>query len=160
MRKYKSKILFLLMCCPFASLAAPVCVSNFKEFEQKKSGFPKAVQSMPTVFTIDSFVAKGGVRVRVVENKFKLEGSVDTLKGFYNDDAYVKSICSSGNLLVLTFENGKTQEVEINGNKAKIEGGTFTKSTPAEFAKLVNEVRRKKKLPMMPDVESVNPGVR
>lgn len=160
MRKYKSKILFLLMCCPFVSLAAPVCVSNFKEFEQKKTSFPKAVQSMPAVFTIDSFVATGGVRVRVVENKFKLEGSVDTLKGFYNDDAYVKAICTSDNLLVLTFENGKTQEVAINGNKAKIEGGTFSKSTPAEFAKLVNEVRKKKRLPPMPEAGSANPGVR
>lgn len=151
-------ILLASLSLPVFSFAAPICAKSVKEFDQQKKQFPALFQELPALFTIDKFVAKGGVRVRAVGDKFKMEGSVDTLKGFYNDDSYIKLICVEGSKVFLTFENNKIQEVTVKGNTASIEGADFTKSTPDEFARLVNKARKKNDLPPMQDTTA--PGVR
>lgn len=122
---------------------AETCVTSSADFEAKKSDFPPIVQHLPAMLTADSMFVTAGLKIRAVGAKLKLEGYVWKPGDIYSDDGYLKKVCYDGKTFKVTLENGKTYDARVQSSRAvSIQGVTFKKSSDAEFAGIVQKIRK------------------
>ncbi|MEK2644049.1 hypothetical protein [Bdellovibrio sp. BCCA] len=125
------------------SVAAETCVTSATDFEAKKSDFPAIVQQLPVMLTADTMFVTAGLKIRTVGSKLKMEGYIWKPGDIYTDDGYLKKVCFDGSNFKVTLENGKTYSAEVKGSRSvSIQGQTFKKSSDAEFAGIVQKIRK------------------
>lgn len=126
-----------------AAFAVETCVTSSADFEAKKSEFPSIVQQLPAMLTADSMFVTAGLKIRSAGAKLKLEGYVWKPGDIYTDDGYLKKVCFDGSSFKVTLENGKTYSAQVKGSRSvSIQGVTFKKSSDAEFAGIVQKIRK------------------
>lgn len=124
-----------------ALVNAETCISSVSDFNNNKSSFPPAFQSLPVMFTADNNAVMAGLKIRPAGDKIKLEGSVWSILKTYKDDSYVKKLCINGSNLKVTLDNGKSYNVKVNANSAIISGQEFKKTSAAAYSTIIQKIK-------------------
>lgn len=136
-----------------SGFAAETCINTASELAAKKSEFPKFLQENPPVlFTRDKFPVTA-LSFRIVDNKIVGEAVYKILFGIKKDSGYVKRICYNGTDLKVTLEvqkDGGKESKDFNvkmlsDSVVSVKGFELKKSSPAEFASVLDQLVKKEK---------------
>jgi hypothetical protein len=127
-----------------ASYAGNVCVKNAADFEERKKDIPRELQTLPLIYTVDSFKVTAGVKISQVGDRFVLDANVNSLVDEYRQHVYIKEVCIIGNSVKVKLDPTPEQAREMGkkppptitltgGSKVIIEDVEFNKSTEAQY---------------------------
>lgn len=141
-----------------APAASPICMSNQKEYLANKTQLPKVLQGLENnphgkMFRLDGMlaraVARAAIKLRVAENeKFVLDVAVaHGDESVFEEENYISRICFEGSEIKIYPENKVSDKPNsytakiIDGDKFELNDVTFKRTSDAEFAKEVNDVK-------------------
>jgi hypothetical protein len=137
---------FILSLAVFAlapwALAQGTCFSSVSEYNAIKSKLPATFQRLPVYLTADTWKATAAFVLNQSGNKLMVGSHVSAIVSSYNvnsDATEVRQICYDGKSFKVSLKNGKSYDGQVVGSQVVIMGLPFKKSTPAEFASIVNK---------------------
>ncbi len=127
-----------------ASYAGNVCVRNAADFDMRKKDMPAELQTLPLIYTVDSFKVTAGVKISQVGDRFVLDANVNSLVDEYKQHVYIKEVCIIGNSVRVKLDPTPEQAKQMGnkppptitltgGSTVIIEDVQFTKATEAQY---------------------------
>lgn len=121
------------------------------EITTYKDNLPRSMQNLPIFLIMDKLLADAAIHIFIDElGKLKVQYTVKSVVGNYDDNSYVQKICKDGEKFKFYLQNKPDKPVEIRekGNDIsyirKDKDYELIKSTPLEFEKKWSELNKPK----------------
>ncbi|WP_413288872.1 hypothetical protein [Bdellovibrio sp. HCB337] len=133
-----------------STFAAETCITTPQELVAKKASFPQFLQASPPVMFTRSDFPVAAIKFSIEGDKIVGESVHRALLGKKTSRGYVKRMCYEAPIIKIDLEIPDGDETEekklevavVSDTAVKISGYLLKKSTPAEFAAVMNKLNQ------------------